>query len=74
MVSDIVLAAVVVAIFTANTFETITIAIVSIWNPAIIEYLSSADTLTAFILLAVFSVLCLIFVSVYQKIMHNPEG
>jgi len=74
LVSDIILAAVVVAIFTVNTFEQIAIIVVSIWNPAIMEYLSSADTLTAFIFLVIFSILCLAFLFFYEKILHNPKS
>ena len=73
LVSDLILAAVVVAIFTANTFERIAIAIVSIWNVGIMEYLSDASTLTAFIILVIFFVSCLIFLFIYEKIMNRTK-
>ena len=73
LISDMVLAAVVVAIFAANTFEQITSIVVSIWNPNIMEHLSSADALIAFILLVVFSALCLVFLFFYDKLVNDSK-
>lgn len=72
LISDLVLAAVVVAIFTADALERIAIAFASIWNQKIIEHLSNADALTAFIILFVFFIICLIFLFIAEKISRNP--
>lgn len=73
LVSDLVLAAVVVAIFTVNTVERIVIAVVSIWNNEIIEHLSDASTLIAFIILVCFFVTCLIFLYFYERIVPRTK-
>lgn len=70
---DLVLAAVVVAIFTANTFERVAIAVVSIWNSTITEYLSDASALTAFIILVLFFAACLVFLYFYEKIISRTK-
>lgn len=73
LTSDLILAGVVVAIFTANALERITIAIVSIWNNAIIEYLSDASTLVAFAILVGFFVVCLAFLFFFEKILSSRK-
>ena len=73
LISDLALAAVVATIFAVDTFERIAIAIVSIWNPKIMEYLSSADTLTAFIILVGFFVLCLIFLFFSERVKRKAK-
>lgn len=73
LVCDLVLAAVVVAIFTVSTFERIAIVIASIWNKEITEHLSNAETLTAFILLVGFFIVCLIFVYISEKIISSKK-
>lgn len=67
LVCDLLLAAVVAAIFAANTFERVVIAVVSIWNSGITEYLSSADTIVALLILVGFFIACLIFVHIAEK-------
>lgn len=66
LVSDIILAAVVVAIFTVDILERVAITVVSIWNPAIMQYLSDASVLIAFIILVCFFVVCLIFLLIFE--------
>lgn len=73
LISDLVLAAVVVAIFTVDTIEHVAITVVSIWNKEIMEYLSSADTLTALIILVCFFVTCLTFLFIAEKIIRKTK-
>ena len=73
LVSDLVLAAVVVAIFTVDTIERIAITVVSIWNQKIMEYLSNADTLIAFIILIVFFAVCLLFLFLSEKFLRKTK-
>ena len=73
LASDLILAAVVVAIFTVNTVEQVAIAIISIWNTEITEHLSDASTLVAFTILVVFFAACLVFLYFYEKIMARAK-
>ncbi len=70
---DLILAAVVAAIFAANTFERAVIAVVSIWNSGITEYLSSADTIVALLILVGFFMVCLVFVHIAEKLKTNNK-
>ena len=71
---DIVLAAVVATVFTANTVERILFSVISIWNPEIERYLSDTNTLVAFIIFAVFSVICLWFIYFSEKIISHSKS
>ena len=73
LISDIILAIIVLGVFTANTLERIAITVVSVWNPEIASHLTSADTLIAFIILVGFFVLCLIFLYVYEKMKDGTK-
>ena len=68
LISDLILAAVVATIFVASSFETIALAIISIWNNALTDYIFDANSLIAFAILVFFFVVCLIFLYIMKKI------
>lgn len=74
LASDLVLAAVVVTVFTANTVERAIFAIISIWNPEIEQHLSDANTLIAFMLFVAFTVICLVFIYFSEKITSHSKS
>lgn len=61
LIVDIVLAAIVVLVFSADRIERFFIIFLSERTPELLKYLSEAETFHAFLVFAFFSILCVIF-------------
>ena len=73
LISDLVLAAVVISIFTVDTIERVAIIFASIFNDELTQHISNAEPLIAFIILVVFFAACLSFVYFSEKIIHRAK-
>lgn len=76
LLTIIVMGAVLATVFAANALERVAIALFSIWNPGLTQYLSDSTSLVAFIILAVIACICICFVSWHasQIAKQDDEG
>jgi len=68
LISDIILAAIVVLLFVADKIVQLATIISSIFNQDLTQYLSAKTSLYALVLLMVFFILCIVFIVIDTKL------
>ncbi len=68
LISDMILAAIVVLLFVADKTVQLAITISSIFNQDLTQYLSAKTSIHALVLLMIFFILCIVFIVIDTKL------